>query len=246
MSLALTTLRPGILVSLSTEVTGNVSYYKRIIEADHVTQDGSKFAAWETERTIADPKEHERACAARSAASHLIRKVCSKSKFGLLCPADRQDELERVIAEARKVAEEFNASAKMTRVGVFAVCGRVEQNDVEAVRAINSEVRGLLSAMETGLRNLDVKAVRAAAVKAKDLGQMLSSDASDKIKDAVEAARKSARSIVKAGEGATVEIDNETIKLLSQKRTAFLDISDEGERVEMPKADTGRALDLAS
>ena len=239
------TLRPGLLVSLKTSISGNVHYTKRTIEDDHVTSDGAKLAVWETERKIADPDEHERACKVRSAASHLIRGVCSASAFGLLCPEDKAEKLDKAIADARMLAEEFNSTATISRIGVYVVCGRVAQDDVEAVRAINSEVRDLLADMQEGLRNLDVKAVRAAAGKAKGLGQMLSTDASDKIKDAIDAVRKSARQIVKAGEGATVEIDNATIKLLDQKRTAFLDLT-EGETVELPKADVGRSLDLAS
>ena len=208
----ISTLRPGLLVSLKTSVTGNVSYFKKTIEADHVTPTGEALAIWETERKIADPEEHERACTARNAASHAIRVVCSKSAFGLLCPEEKSAKLDTAIAEARQIASEFNATAKMTQLGVYVVCGRVAQDDVEAVRAINSEVRDLIADMETGLRNLDVKAVRAAAQKAKGLGQMLSDNVSDKIKDAIETARKSARQIVKAGEGVAVEVDLVAIK----------------------------------
>lgn len=238
------TLRPGLLVSLKTSVTGNVKYLKSVIENDHVTSTGEKVAVWETTRTIADPDEHERAAKARNAAGHCIRAVCANSAFGLLCAEDRADKLEAAIKEARKIADDFNKSASITNVAVYVVCGRVEQSDVEAVRAINSEVRDLLAEMQDGLRNLDVKAVRAAATKAKGLGQMLSDDASEKVKIAIEAARKSARNIVKAGEGATVEIDNETIKVLRQQSVAFLDLSDD-DKVELPKADTGPTLDLS-
>ena len=218
----ISTLRPGLLVSLKTSVTGNVSYHKRTIEEDHITANGAKLAVWETERKIADPDEHEKARTARSKASHTIRRVCSASAFGLLCPEEKQNALAAAIAEAREIANEFNRDATLTQLGVYVVCGRVAQDDVEAVRAINSEVRDLVADMQEGLRNLDVKAVRAAASKAKGLGQMLSDNVSDKIKDAIDTARKAARQIAKQGEGVAVEVDVAAIKRLEQSRTAFL------------------------
>lgn len=237
------TLRPGLLVALSTSITGNTSYNKRVIEADHVTGSGSKLMVWETERTIVDPAEHEKAARARNAARAIVSGICSKSTFGLLCPEEKADKLAEAIKQAREVADAFNATATVSRLDIYIMTGRVAQDDVEAVRAINSEVRGLMTAMETGLQNLDVKAVREAAVKAKGLGQMLSTDASDKVKDVIELVRKSARQIVKAGEGVAVEIDRETIKRLNQTRLAFLDLEDH-EEIATPKA-TGRAVEFA-
>ena len=130
------TLRPGLLVSLKTSITGNVSYTKQTIEAEHVAADGAQLAKWETERKIADPAEHEAACVARGKASNAIRRVCSVTAFGLLCPESEGDKLEGAIAEARAVAEEFNSKAAMTRLGVYVITGRIAPDDVEAVKAI--------------------------------------------------------------------------------------------------------------
>lgn len=243
MSLQTSTLRPGLLVSLKTSVTGNVSYHKRTIEEEHETPQGENVAVWETARTIADPAEHELAQKARGEASNAIRSVCSATAFGLLCPEANGAKLEAAIAKARAVADEFNGTATMTRLGVYVVTGRIAPDDVEAVRAINSEVRDLLAAMQEGLGNLDVKQVRLAAQKAKGIGQMLSQDASSRIQLAIEAARKSAREIVKAGEGVAVEIDRETIKRIDQQRVAFLDLDDQKEIVTPAAA--GRAIEFA-
>jgi hypothetical protein len=238
------TLRPGLLVSLKTSVTGNVSYYKRTIESEHLESDGSTRMTWETERKIADVIEHEAAQKARYEAGHAIRRVCTQSTFGLLCPEDQADKLEAAIADARKIATAFNATARVTQLGVYVMTGRVAQDDVEAIRAINSEVRDLLTEMERGLQNLDVAAVRAAASKARNIGQMLSPSASEKIKVAVDAARASARDIVKAGEAAAVEIDTVTIRKIAEQRTMFLDIDETGQEITTPVV-AGRAIDLA-
>lgn len=237
------TLRPGLLVSLKTSVVGNVKYAKEVIESEHLTEEGAQLTRWETLRTIVDPAEHRAACKVRDKAGSIIRGVCVHSAFGLLCSEAGVDNLERALVDARKVADDFNGIAKLTRVHVYAMMGRIAPDDVEAVRAINSEVRDLLADMERGLSNLDVKVVREAAGRAKQIGLMLSPAAADRIKVAIDAARSSARKIVKAAEQAAQEVDLLTIKKIAEQRTAFLDLDPAGE-VAAPAEGGGRALDL--
>jgi hypothetical protein len=237
------TLRPGLLVSLKTSVRGNVQYSRKDIEREKTTKDGQAHAKWETEKTVTDKKEYDAAYALRVQCRQAIAKPCANSAFGLLCPEDNLDELEAAIKEARKLTNEFNATATLTRVEVHVLTGRVAQDDVEAVRAINSEIADLLATMEKGLKNLDAKAVREAANKAKQIGPMLSADAEAKVQIAIEAARQSAKQIVKAGEQASMEIDTLTIKKIAKQRTAFLDLDDARE-VVTPKA-KARKVDFA-
>lgn len=239
------TLRPGLLVSLKTTVSGNVAYRKRDIEQDHVTETGERVAVWETERTITDPAEHDAAVKVRSRCRTIITAVCSGSSFGLLCPEANADKLDAAIVEAREVADAFNLAAKLTRVQVFVMAGRIAPDDVEAVRAIRSEVRDLVSDMERGVASLDVEKIRAAANKARELGAMLSPDAAERVKTAVETARKAARAIVKAAEQGAAEVDQAVLRKLADARTAFLDLTDEGEEtaIEAP-ATEARAIDL--
>ena len=243
MVLSSTTLRPGLLVSLKTKVTGNVKYDKQVIEAEHVTRDGAQKARWETERTVFDPVEHERAVKAQGKARSIVTSICAKSDFGLLCPKDRAGQLEQAIAEARKVANEFNGTANLSRLSVFIVTGEVADNDVEAVRAINSEVSDLLKTMESGVKNLDAEVIRAAATKAKGLGSMLTNDAKERIQVAIDVARKAARQIVKAGTEAAQEIDTATIRKIAAQRTMFLDLDETDMAVAKPQAEA-RAIEM--
>lgn len=236
------TLRPGFLVSLKTTIAGNVSYEKRDIEGAHITSSGTQLARWETERTISDPIEHEAAKRARSKARSLITGICAASAFGLLCPETKIAELERAISEARKVAEEFNGAADLTRVTVYVITGRIAPNDVEAVRAINSELRDLIGEMEAGVKNVDVKAVREAASKARQLAAMLSPEAAGRVQEAVDTARRVARKYTAAGEAAANEIDSLAIASLIRARTSFLDM-DEAGTVGSVQADA-RAVDF--
>lgn len=236
------TLRPGLLVSLKTSIQGNVEYRKRDIEAEYTTESGEKRAVWETERTVRDPEEHERAIKVRGKARSFITGICSASSFGLLCPEAKQDELDKAIEEARRIISAFNGNATMTRVSLFVIAGRVAPDDVEAVRAINSEIRDLLTEMEAGVQNLDVKVIREAANKAKAVGAMLTGEAYERVEDAIKVARSCARQLVKAGEQAAVEVDQVALKVIASSRTAFLDLDESGEIADPQTA--GRAIDF--
>ena len=249
MTLKTSTLRPGLLVSLKTSVVGGVEYKTFDIETDHITEQGERCARWETERTIEDPTEHEAAVKLRSKVRAMITSVCAGSDFGLLCPDKSVGKLEEAILDARKTVEEFNKATNISKVNFFIITGQIVPDDVEAVRAINSEVSELLGNMEKGLENLDVGAIRAAANRARNLGSMLSTDAAERVQTAITTARAAARKIVEAGEQAAQEVDRVSIRKISEMRTAFLDIDDakiddsEDHQVAMPAAEA-RAIDL--
>lgn len=237
------TLRPGLLVSLSTTIKGgNVSYSKRTLEGARTVEDGAIHESWQTDKLVRNPDELEAGKVARGKARQAITRHCSWSAFGLLCPTANKDELEAGIKEAREIAETFNATATDSRLGVYTITGQIADNDAEALRAINSELTELLTAMEQGVQTLDVKVIRDAASRAQGLGQMLSPEAEARMKVAVDAARKAARTIVKAGESAAVEVDRIAIRRIQESRLAFLDL-DEAQEVKTPEVQ-GRALDF--
>ena len=241
MSAQFETLRPGFLVSLKTSVKGNVQYTPTDRKVT-VDDDGKEITEIETTRTIADPQEFKRAGDARSKARSVLTSVCVNSAFGLLCPEKAREELDAAVRDAHKIVDDFNRSAGLTRVGIYVMIGHVASDDVEAVKAINSEVSDLLGQMEEGLKNLDVKSVRDAANRAKSIGQMLAPDAAVRVQMAIDAARASARKIVKAGEQAAQEIDLRAIRTVTDMRVAFLDL-DEAADVAAPQVDS-RAIDL--
>lgn len=238
------TLRPGLLVSLKTHVVGNVQYSKTMIEDEHLTKQGLLKARWETERLITDADELKRAKQAIGKASTLVRRICTKSVHGLLCPLQYRDDLMEAVLRAREIAELFNETAQNTAIEVNVLIGEIAADDVEAVRSINSELRGLLDDMQRGIRNMDVKVIREAAAKARQAGQMLSPEANSRVRTAIEAARNAAKDIVKAGDVAEIELDRTAIRRITEARSSFLDIdADEPKAVKRPKA-RGRSVDL--
>lgn len=243
MTITTTTLRPGILVPLSIRTHGNVSYMKTILESAQVDDDGKETATWNTTRTITDKAELERAKKTVSKARSIVSAVCAKTAFGLLCPEADEDKLKAAIAEARAVCDEFNSTATVSRVMLYVMPGKVAPDDVEAVKSINREIKDLLAEMAEGIKNTDVKVIRDAANRAKQLGSMLTSSAEARVEIAIDTARKAARQIVKAGAQASLEIDKLAIEKISAMRTSFLDLS-EGDEIAKPQQQT-RAIDFS-
>jgi hypothetical protein len=238
----ITTLRPGLLVSLKTSIHGNVSYAVDTIDPDYLDEQGARRARWQTERVVADPQEHEQAVRVRSACRVLVTRHCAASSFGLLCPERNEGGLRAAIETAQEAVREFNQRAALTQIGFYVLIGRVAADDAEAVRAISAEVRELISDMESGIEGLNAEAVRSAAKKARALGNMLSDDAASRVADAIGAARSIAREIVKAGKGVAFEIDRAALRQITEARTAFLDLDAGGEFVA--PATVGRGVDL--
>lgn len=238
-------LRPGLLVSLKSTMRGGVHYTRTDLEADHTTEDGAQRARWETSREIPDPDEFNRATAARGKARSMVAAVCCPSSFGLLCPESAEADLGAAVEEARKVADEHNATASLTRVDVFVLVGRIAQNDAEAARAITDEVRGLLEQMRAGIKDANPEAIREAANKARALGAMLTEGVADKVSAAIAEARRAAREIVKRvekdGQTAALVVAACSVQAIESARFAFLDLEAEEATSEAPGA---RAIDM--
>jgi hypothetical protein len=241
-TLKASTLRPGLLVNLKTSKRGNVKYDRQIIERTKITAAGEEKEKWQTERTITDPEENELASRVQSKAGSIVRSVCATSAFGLLCPEADAEELNKAIAEARALCQAFNDEAKLTRVSVYVMVGKIAADDVEAVRAINSEVRDLMDKMTEGMRNLNIAAIREAASAATKITPMLTGDAQVRAESAIKIARDVARQIKKAGTQAAQEIDRGAIRKIIEQRTAFLDVDDATE-IASP-VERGVAVDL--
>lgn len=224
MSIEFRTLNPGLLVSLKTSMAGNIRYRRKDIEANSPTQNGGQTAKWETEREIFDVAEYELATRVRGKARSIITGVCSATSFGLLCPQGKEEVLDVAIAESRKLADQFNAAAKKTKIGIYVIVGRIAADDEEAVRAVNSEVTDLIAEMTSGVKNLDVKTIRDAANKARSIAPMLSPAAAAPLQEAINAARAAAKQI-NADEGAA-KVDNLALAKLNVARTAFIELDD--------------------
>jgi soluble cytochrome b562 len=225
------TIRPGLLVNVKSTVVGGVSYQRIDLETGKPPADDAEVTRWETTRVIEDKEEHERATKCRSNALSLIRRVCSATTFGLLCPNEQEGALDAAVKAARQLVDNHNENAQHTRVGIYVLKGRVASDDAEAARAITQEIAELTVKMDAGIKNFDPKAIRDAANRAREMSSMLSESAQTKINGAIEQARKAARQIVKRieteGEDRSVVLMDIQRGQIESARIAFLDMSGE-------------------
>lgn len=216
-------LRPGLIVALSTSVTGGVIYQRKDLDercakegsnamgakrtckrlkghagnCDFTDMTAEEITRWETTRIIADKAEHDEAVKVRNKARSLITGVTVWSNFGNLCPSDREAELDAAYAEARRRVDEFNDKSQHTRVGVYMLKATIPDN-TQSAQAISSDVVEMIDQMMTGLNNGDEGEVREAANKLTSLTEMLGEGPKAIAEKAIAEARSAARAIVKA------------------------------------------------
>lgn len=244
------TLRPGLLVSLRTKIHGGVDYDKRMLPPpDLAAQETASVKRWETTRTIADPEEWDKAVKVRSDARGLIVRACCYSDFGLLCPDNKEEELDAAIVQAREMIAEHNKGARRSQISLYVIAGRVAQDDVEATRAIGAEIRETVEAMRVAIAKADPEAIRTEATRARQLAGMLSDAAKGRVDEAVSQARKAARELAKrvskGGEDAATVLQGIAVDALKAEHFAFLDTSDletvQPEAIAAPAVDLGEA-----
>jgi hypothetical protein len=252
-------LKPGFLVSLGTTLEGGVAYERRDLPAPD-SLNGEEIKRWDTTRTRRDPDEHERAVKARSLATNAVKRVCARvgSQGSLLCPLEREDELDAAIEQAQSIVDTFNSGASHTRISVSIYKGRMAEADEQNTRSIANEVRSLLAAMEAGVIKLDASAIRDAANRARQVGSMLESADAERVNSAIGAARKAARAIVKriekGGEQASEVLADLQTRPIEVARFAFLDNEEQarfasldaegGVQARLPSLDVQRFADM--
>ncbi len=226
------TIRPGYLIALRTEMTGGVRYFREDLRDDK-TPAGGEETEWKTLKIVEDRKEHRQASLLRSKVSNAVRKCCVFTPFGLICPATDREKLNQVVAQVQSEIRDFNSQSRHTKLSLNVLPGRIAADDVEANRAIASEMRELAKRMKQAVREADVKGIREAALLASRMGAVLGDAEKEKVNKAVKAARDAARMVVKEVEkgGAKIEKVLPKMKLgpISQMRFAFLDTDGDSE-----------------
>jgi len=228
------TLQSGLLVALSSSVSGGVSYARRDLDercgaagkdamgnpsvckllknhegrCDFSELTAEEVTRWETTRTIADKAEHDKATKVRNKARSLVTAVCIPSKFGgNLCLKSKEAELRARYDEAKAMVDEFNRQAQFTRIELYMLIGEIQENTSSA-QSISSEVIGLIDQMISGVGAGDDEMIGEAANKLTALAEILGDVEQATVKKAIAEARSAKRAIVKAkaeaAEGQTV------------------------------------------
>lgn len=240
-------IRPGLLVALKSSVRGGVRY-----ERTNLATEAENAERWETVKYVADRDELDAASTARNAAVAMVRRACSVTSFGLLCPEQYEAELDAAIVRAQDIADAHNMGAKHTHVAIYVLKGRVAASDEVAAKAIAAEVAELIGRMRDGIDSMDPKAVRDAANKAREMLTTLTEENAQRVEVAIEAARSAAREIVrrveKKGEQAAAVLADIDRSQIDAARIAFLDLSQptptQNVEPSMPAVDVQRIASL--
>jgi hypothetical protein len=239
------TVRPGLLVVLRTRIDGGVDYETEVVDAAHKDEIGQLVSEWNTRKTVTDAEVFAQAKKVQSECRGKIVNVCAATAFGLLCTLDREDALRAGVMEANTIAAKWNSSNPVSRVQVNVIIGKVEQDDVAAMKAITDQVNQLMIGMEKSIVDGDPTAIGKFCDQARDISQMLEPEAMAFVREGIDAARIVKRQInklAKSGETAKIVVDQKVLEKVTSARTAFLDLDTFGE-VEHVDAEAP-ALDL--
>lgn len=238
-------IKPGILVSMKTSVGGGIVYERTDLSDEKVGT--SETTRWETVKIVNDVEDFNRAGVVRGEASAMIRKVCIKSAFGLICLSTNEAELQKAIAEAMQMCNNYNRSGvNKSFVRINVLQGRIADNDAEASRGIAQEMMDIIDQMKQGIVNFDVRSIRDAAGKAREVSKILEGQEAEVVANAVAAARKAARMIAKrvekGGEEALVVFRDLQLGPIDIARFAFMD--PEVQSNQPADADTAPAINV--
>ena len=206
-----TTFRAGLAVDLTVRISGGVEY-KRTEKRAPRKVGTAVIEEWETEKTVANAAEWEKAVALRGDLRHSISRLCARTPLGdlLLIPPDRETDVRAALDAARSKVDAHNASASAHHLVMGCVLLRFVPEDEWTARSIRGEIFAVLTRMDQGIGNADAEAIREAADAAKRVLPMLTSIAAPVLEQAVEEARRAAREITrrigKGGESAEAVI----------------------------------------
>jgi hypothetical protein len=241
-----TMLRPCFLVAMQSHLHGGKHH--EVVGIEETTDKNGKLTKRVlTEEVFDDPQEYASANKVRNDAMKMMKKVCNKTAFSWILLVDREDEFAGARIVANQMVEEFNANSMFTKVDIGAFTGKVASDSAENLRAIRDQVQGVLDSMNEGIEKLSPAEIRKAALKAKEVAKVISSDQGKRIDEAVATARLIANQLAKRvereGEDAAqvlADLKNE-VDSLQVSRFEFLDLEDHGEiNAVMPAASPQR------
>lgn len=259
-------VRPGYLVNLTTRLVGGVEYTREELERD--LAGATEHTAWRTDKVVADKDEHAQAVAVRGRVRSIIRSACVWTPFGMICPVEvREPEpwpdgrpgsktptLDLRIAEARALADSFNAAARHSRVTFSTLRGEIAENAADAVRAVREEVAALLGELRQAVAVGDVASIRDVAQKATQMGRLVEEGTAARtaLERAVKEARRVRSELVKrVGEGAEAVAEVLAGAQVSVIATAMMTFTEEeqgeitdGAGETMPQVELAQFADL--
>lgn len=242
-------LRPGFMIALTSRMKGGIEYETLHEESDQSTE-GVLTEEKTTKKTIFDVEEHEKAVKVRGLVVYQIRRLCVKTPFCLLCPEDKEAELDQGIKIARQLMDDFNAKSVYTKIRFYVLKAKLLANDEQTAMAIAGEMRSLLAEMSGAIEKMNPEAIREAIAKATQLAEMMQEKEQGEARLAIElartAAREMAKTIKKKGSVAIDVVQDYRVSLLALEKAqkVFLDYEEPPTLTKEEEAPQVAAQDL--
>ncbi len=128
-----------------------------------------------------------------------LRKLCSKTVLGLVCPASREAELQEAITEIERLIAEANREFQVCRVEYTVIPIHLEHDNLKAQEALRQEVRRYADRLIEAARSVDPDAIRSVLRAGKGVEVLVEDEGlRSEIEVMNQAAREAARTITKA------------------------------------------------
>ena len=166
-------------------------------------QDGEREeVTFQTTRVFENKPEAARAKAVYQQVRARLRKLCSRTALGLVCPASQEAALAALVEEIDRTIIEANASFRTCRIEYAVVPVRVEHENARAQEALGRELRRYAERLVEAAASGDVDNIRRILRSGKGLETLIADTGlRTQIEDMNEAARKAARTVAKAHKG---------------------------------------------
>jgi hypothetical protein len=213
------------------------------------TNDHTEVVVRTVKRTIEAVDEHNAMDALRSRTRARVKAMCADTIIGWLSPSDRRDALRAAIKTVKAEITQANAGSMFYRVSPGVVVASIETDADVAAATVTEALRDAMDGLKDAINNGDVEQMRAIAMGLKGFDALVSDEAADKVRDAIDEARRIAKFVVKETgkkgrqmEQVLMEINTEAIDaarfMLIQQESAV------GVVEAMPEVD-GRVVDVA-
>ena len=197
--------------------------------------DGKELKEWNTERTVDDRGEFDKARALKEKFRRRFNKLGSTIRSGVIVRTDREQELTRAVADTEDDIRIFNRQAVYSRFWFYPVKILIDSSNSNVMVAMAKQLQDLLVTIQRRLKVGDYKEVRKLlkGVNVDNYSDMFKGEYSDKIKQAFDNVKEStrelasqARKVAKGIDATQAEIDTAPIDVA---RAAFIELMPESD-----------------
>ena len=164
-----------ILVQEASSSDLGVSYEREVLSEE--TRGEREETLFKTLRVFENKPEALRAKATYEQARARLRKLCSKTVIGLVCPVEREAELAEAIAEIDRMIADANAELRTCHIEYTVVPVRIEHDNARAREALRREIQRHAERLIDATRAADAEGMRRALKLGKGLEELVADEA---------------------------------------------------------------------